>query len=133
MPKMASLVLIDTCVWVPYFSRKASPQKSAVGTLLEEDRAALVGPILAEVLLGFKKDEEADWVASALEGARYLEVTWDDWRASARLGRHLVAAGHHLPLSDLCLAMAAQRHDCQVYSIDPHFDVIPGLQRYVPE
>jgi hypothetical protein len=38
---MANLVLIDTCVWVPFFSRKTSPHKSAVAELLEDDCAAI--------------------------------------------------------------------------------------------
>jgi predicted nucleic acid-binding protein len=130
---MAKLVLIDTCIWVPFFSRKASSHKTAVTELLEEDRAAIIGPILAEILLGFKKDEEADWVASALEGAQYLEVAWDDWRASAGLGRELAGAGHNLPLSDLYLATVALRDGCLVYSVDPHFDVIPNIERFEPE
>jgi predicted nucleic acid-binding protein len=129
---MASRVLIDTCVWVPFFSRKSSAHKTAVTELLEEDRALLIGPILAEILLGFKKDQEADWVASALEGAHYVELLGDDWRAAASLGRALAAGGHFLPLSDLYLASVAIRNQYLTYSIDPHFDLIPGLQRFNP-
>jgi hypothetical protein len=44
------LVLIDTCIWVPFFNRPQSAEKRAVDALLEEDRAALIGPILAEIL-----------------------------------------------------------------------------------
>lgn len=40
------LVLIDTCVWVPYFNRPQSAEKKTVDALLDEDRAALTGPIL---------------------------------------------------------------------------------------
>ncbi len=130
---MASLVLVDTCVWVSFFSRKASPHKAAVEKLLDEDQAAIVGPILAEILLGFKKQEESDWVASALEGAQYLQLAWDDWRAAANLGRKLASDGHPLPLSDLCLASTALRLDLLLYSIDPHFDLVLGLRRYHPE
>ncbi len=127
---MANLVLIDTCIWVPFFSRKASRHKAEVEELLEEDRAAIIGPFLAEVLLGFKKEEEADWVASALKGARCLQLGWDDWRYAARLGRKLTGAGHGLPLSDLVLATVAEREHCLVYSIDPHFDFISDLERF---
>jgi predicted nucleic acid-binding protein len=90
---------------VPFFARKKSLHKSAVADLLDQDRAAIIGPISAEVLLGFAKDSEADWVASALAGVRYLELSRKDWRAAAKLGRHLAADGHFLPLSDLALAL----------------------------
>jgi len=130
---MAALVLIDTCIWVPFFSRKSSPDKMSVVALLEEDRAALIGPILSEILLGFKRSEEADWVASALEGVHCLDLKWDDWCAAASLGRQMVARGHDLPLSDLYLAIVARRDHCMVYSVDPHFDVVPDLERFKPE
>jgi predicted nucleic acid-binding protein len=126
------LILIDTCIWVPFFNRQHSREKQAVDELLDDDRAALIGPILAEVLMGFRRDEQADWVASVLRGLRVLEITWDDWRSAARLGRRLIANGHELPLSDLVLAAVALGHDLAVYSVDPHFDLIPDLKRYSP-
>src|SRR5437879_12858301 len=116
------LILIDTCSWVPFFNRRHSREKQAVDELLDDDRAALIGPILAEVLMGFRRDEQADWVASVLRGLRVLEITWDDWRSAARLGRRLIANGNELPLSDLVLAAVALGHDFAVYSTDPHFD-----------
>src|SRR5262245_51275786 len=89
----ASLVLIDTGIWSSYVARKDSTHKAAVESLLEEDRAALIGPIVAEILLGYRRTPEADWVASTLEGLRYLDVRWEDWRDAARLGRELAARG----------------------------------------
>ena len=126
------LVLIDACIWVPFFNRPQSPQKREVDQLLDDDRAALIGPILAEVLSGFRRDAQADWVASALRGLVYVEVTRDDWRAAARLARQLASRGHRLPLSDLALAAVAQRLDCRVYSSDPHFNLIPAVKLYAP-
>jgi hypothetical protein len=54
------LVLIDTCIWVPYFNRPQSAIRQAVDVLLDEDRAGLIGPILGEILCGFRKDVQAD-------------------------------------------------------------------------
>jgi predicted nucleic acid-binding protein len=73
----ADLVLVDTLVWSAFFSKPASPEKRAVDLLLDEDRVALIGPILAEVLRGFRRTEEADWVASRLRLAHYLEPSWE--------------------------------------------------------
>ena len=81
-----------------------SPEKAAVDDLLDSDRVALVGPILAEVLLGFQRKDQADWVASRLRMAQYVEATWNDWRAAADLGRDLAAKGYKLPLTDLLVA-----------------------------
>ena len=60
------LILIDTCIWVPYFNRPQSAERRTVDTLLDEDRGAITGMILAEVLQGFHRDQQADWVASRL-------------------------------------------------------------------
>ncbi len=131
--KTPDLVLIDSCIWVQFFNRPQSREKQAVEELLDEDRAALIGPLLAEILQGFHRDEQADWVASSLTGLHCLELKWDDWRSAAKLGRDLASRGHHLPLTDLILAAVAMRSECLVYSTDPHFDLIPKLNRYTPE
>lgn len=129
---VADLVLVDTCIWVPFFNRPHSREKQAVDELLDDDRAALIGPVLTEILLGFRRDEQADWVASELRGLRYLQVTWNEWRAAARLGRLLAATGHHLPQTDLVLAAVALEQDLEVYTADPHFDLVPNLNRFAP-
>ena len=97
------LVLIDTCMWVPFFNRPQSGTKRVVDSLLRGDRGAIVGPIVAEVLLGFRHKAEADWASSLLRGVRYLDILWDDRGAAASLGRVLASRGHALPLSDLAI------------------------------
>ena len=125
-------VLVDTCIWVPFFNRPQSAEKKAVDALLDDDRAALIGPIVTEILQGFPREAQADYVASLLRGALYLEITWEDWQEAARLGRRLVASGHRLPLSDLILAAVAIRVDAEVYTSDPHFDLMLRLNRHRP-
>ena len=119
-------------IWAPFFSKPGSPEKIAVDQLLDTDRVALLGPILAEVLLGFRRKDQADWVASRLKLAHYVEAGWDDWRAAADLGRELVARGNKLPLTDLLVATVAERCHSWVYTSDPHFDFIADLKRFRP-
>ena len=124
------LVLVDTGVWSAFFSKPASPEKRALDILLDEDRVALTGPVLAEVLRGFRRTDQADWVASRLRLAHYIEPTWEDWRNAAALGRELAAKGHDIPLTDLVMAALARRVQAFVFTLDPHFDLIPGLKRH---
>ncbi|MFN5196295.1 MAG: PIN domain-containing protein [Planctomyces sp.] len=126
----ADLVLIDTCIWVGFFNRAQSTERMTVDPLLDDDRAAITGMVLAEILQGFRRDDQADWVASSLKGLHALEPTWDDWRFVAKLGRQLIASGHRLPLTDLAIAAIALRNDCFVLTTDPHFDLIAGLKRF---
>jgi predicted nucleic acid-binding protein len=126
----ADLVLIDTGIWSAFFSKPASAEKHALDVLLDEDRVALTGPVLAEVLRGFRRTDQADWVASRLRLAHYLEPSWEDWRNAAALGRELAAKGHDVPLTDLVIAAVARRVHASVFSSDPHFDLISGLKRH---
>lgn len=126
----SELVLIDTCIWAGFFNRNQSSERRTVDRLLDDDRAAITGMIVAEVLQGFRRDEHADWVAASLEGLHYLEPVWDDWRVAAKLGRHLVATGHRLPLTDLVIAAIGLRFDCAILATDPHFDSVEGLKRF---
>ena len=124
------LVLIDTCIWVSFFNRPQSAEKKAVDALLDDDRAALIGPIATEILQGIRREAQADYVASQLRGLRWLEIIWEDWIEAARLGRRLASSGHQLPLSDLVLAAVSLRLDAEIYSTDPHFDLLGELKRF---
>jgi hypothetical protein len=92
-----------------------------------------MGPIIAEILIGCRRKDQADWVASRLRMAHYVEAGWDDWRAAAELGRELARKGNKLPVTDLVVAVVAMRLRASVYSTDPHFDLIPGLKRFWPD
>jgi predicted nucleic acid-binding protein len=130
---MEEWVFVDTCIWASFFGKPHSPEKEVVDKLLDTDRVALLGPILAEILLGFRRKDQADWVASRLQLAHYLEVGWDDWRAAADLGRDLAAKGNKLPLTDLLVATVAGRCHAWVYTTDPHFDLLLDLKRFQPD
>ncbi len=80
--------------------------------------------------MGFRRKDQADWVASRLRMAHFVEAGWDDWQSAADLGRELAAKGSKLPLTDLFVAVVARRSATSVYTTDPHFDLISGLKRY---
>ena len=125
-------VLIDTCIWATVFSKANSKENRIVEQLIEQDRVAVIGPVLAEVLYGFRRREQADWAASRLRNLGWREVEWDDWRESAALGRRLAASGHRIPLTDLVISAIALRHGLMVYTSDSHFDLVDGLKRFTP-
>jgi predicted nucleic acid-binding protein len=124
------LVLVDTCIWSAFFSKPGSPERKELDILLDEDRVAVTGPVVAEVFRGFRRREQADWVASRLRLAHYFEPTWEDWRDSATLGRELAVMGQNIPLTDLVISALAQRIQAFIFTSGPHFDVIRGLKRH---
>ncbi len=109
---MDDWVFADTCVWASFFTKPNSPEKLAIDRLLDADRIVLTGPIVAEVLLGFRRKDQADWIASRLKLAHYAETTWNDWRAAADRGRELASLGHRLPLSDLADCCSCRTAEC---------------------
>ncbi len=129
---MTEWVLVDTCIWAAFFEKPHSSEKRAVDELIDADRMMTMGPIVAEVLQGFRRRDQANWVASRLRLAHYWEPDWDDWVSAAAIGRNLASKGHVVPLTDLILASVAIRLDVRVYSIDAHFDLIEGLKRHKP-
>ncbi|NLX98303.1 MAG: PIN domain-containing protein [Rhodopirellula sp.] len=129
---MQDWVFVDTCIWASFFTKPHSTEKLAVDSLIDAGHVALLGPLVAEVLLGCRRKNEADWVASRLRAAHYVEIDWNDWRSAADLGRELASLGHRLPLTDLVVAGVAKRLNAHVYSVDPHFDHVPDLKRYWP-
>jgi predicted nucleic acid-binding protein len=129
---MDEWVFVDTCIWASFFGKANSPEKLAVDDLLDTDRVALLGPIVADILLDFRRKDQADWVTSRLKLAHYVEAGWDDWRAAAELGRDLAAKGNKLPLTDLLVAVVAARCHAWIYTTDPHFDLITDLKRFSP-
>jgi predicted nucleic acid-binding protein len=130
---MADRVLIDTCIWAGVFSKSGSAQKQTVDQLIEQDRVVVIGPVLAEVLCGFRRPEQADWVASRMKDLGWWEVEFEDWCRAAALGRQTAAAGHRLPLTELVIVAVARRRDLSVYTIDPHFDIFVDLKRFLPD
>jgi predicted nucleic acid-binding protein len=99
---MEDWVLADTLIWASFFSKPNSAEKHAVDDLIDADRVVLIGPIVAEVLLGFRRKAQADWVASRLRATHFLETTWDDWKSAAEIGRELAAKGHRIPITEGC-------------------------------
>jgi predicted nucleic acid-binding protein len=129
---MNDWVLVDSLIWASFFSKPNSPEKRAVDDLIDADRVALIGPIVAEVLLGFRRKEQADWIASRMRLAHYIEASWEDWKSASEVGRDLAATGQTVPITDLVVGAVAKRVDISVYSTDPHFDLLPHVNRYWP-
>ena len=126
------MVIVDTSAWIPFFNRPESTEKHIIEELIDRSEAAVVGVILAELLQGCRSQEERDDLKEALLALPYLGVSQGTWIAAGELSAGLLRKGLTLPLTDLVIAAAATEHHCSVYSLDAHFQKIPGLMRYTP-
>lgn len=87
-------VLVDTSGWICFFARKGFPQiKKAVGSLLDENRVAIVGPVVVELIQGCRDEQEKAEVEHALQRLRWLSVQDRHWHLSAQLALNLRRRG----------------------------------------
>ena len=126
------MVIADTSVWIPFFNRPDSAEKTALDILIDADEVALVGVVLAELLQGCRTPSERDALSDALLALPYYEVTQSTWLQTGDLSAALLRKGVTLPLSDLIIAALAIEHNCHVHSLDTHFKKIPGVHLYLP-
>lgn len=126
------LVLVDTSAWVELFRGRPTLARDAVTELLREGRAAIAGPVLAEVLRG-ARDEAHERTLRRLVGSRpFLDTPSAAWERAGALGCRLRWRGVTLPPSDLFVAATAIHHGVPVLSADRHFTLVPGLKLHPP-
>jgi predicted nucleic acid-binding protein len=129
-------VLVDSSLWVDYLKLGERGPGAALGALLASGEVVMCGLVAAELIAGTPpKDRSERW--RQLAGLRWApELQRDDWYQVGRLAGDLAAAGHHPPLADLQIAVAAAREQAPLWTRDKHFTTIrqavPGLTLYRP-
>ena len=122
---MKGLVLIDTSGWICFFSRRGYEElKKRISILLDEDRVAIAGPILIELIQGTRNEEEKEKVNGYVKGLHWLPVTDDHWRQSADFAFKLRRKGITGSAIDVLIATLAMDYQCSLLHEDSDFDQI---------
>jgi len=122
---MKDLVLIDTSGWICFFSRRGYEEmKKQISTLLEEDRVAIAGPILIELIQGTRNEEEKGKVEGYVKGLHWLAVTDDHWHQSASFAFNLRRKGITSSAIDVLIATLAMDYQCSLLHKDSDYDQI---------
>ncbi|MBI4201219.1 MAG: PIN domain-containing protein [Chloroflexi bacterium] len=124
------MVIVDTSVWVQFLRVKGSVEHLELDRLLAEGDAVMVGGVLAEILQGARSQQEFDGLNERLSALPYLEATQETWVRVGALSYQLRQRGVMVALGDLLIAALALEHDHQVYTLDEHFQRVPGLRLY---
>jgi len=111
-----------------FFNQPGSVEKRELDALIDADRLALVGVVLAELLQGCRTLKEAETIVFTLTGLRFLETSFSSWRRCAELSFALRRKGVTLPLSDLIIAALAIEHQAELHSTDADFRRFAGLR-----
>lgn len=115
-------VLIDTSYWIEYFNRPGTEKARAVEDLIRDDRAALAGVVLAEILQGTRTEREFSEIRSALAAVIQIETSEAVYTRAGRLGFELRRRGVTVPLTDCVIAASAESIGGRILTLDSHFE-----------
>lgn len=119
---------MDTSAWIAFLRPGSSEVSDQVEGLIERDSAALVGPVLAELLHGIRGNREASRLGRLLSILPYHEILREDWQAAGASLRGLRRKGITIPLTDAVIAAVARRRGLAVLSLDHHFDSLDVIR-----
>lgn len=66
------MILVDSTVWIDYFNGRITPETTALDNLLGTEKVIMGDIILAEVLQGFRSDQDFETARQAL--IKYCQV-----------------------------------------------------------
>ncbi len=122
---MKDRVLIDTSGWICFFARRGyEDMKKAISILLDEDRVAIAGPILVELIQGVRGVEEKQNIHDYTKGLYWLQITDEHWHKSAELIFQLRRKGVTSSIIDVLIAVLAIDYQYPLLHKDSDFDHI---------
>jgi predicted nucleic acid-binding protein len=119
------MVLVDTSVWVEFFRPLPALSGDALASLdllLEEDRAATVLPVEAEILSGKLDGRKRREVRDAFDAMKHIDPDWnarDVWKRVAEMSG--IANRSSLPVPgivDRMILVAAERAGASLWTLD---------------
>ena len=121
-------VVIDSSAWIDFFRNAQGSVGDAVGLLVDQDRAVLVGPVLTELLQGTRSKSELSQLQGLLAILPFANVDRKDWEQAGHTLRTLRERGITLPVTDALIATVAHRRNLAVLTHDKHFDHLPATR-----
>lgn len=126
MPK-DKWVLLDTSVWIDYFSGKHPNLTEAVDALLSNTQVATAGIILAELTQGVRSEKEGRRIHDHFHPLHWIPGNDSHWEAAGQLAQKLRLAGRSINLTDCYIASLAHSADALIYTLDKHFSWIADV------
>jgi len=117
---MSSKIMADTSVWIEYFKGN-----NKIAGLLEEylldNNVHINGIIIAELIQGIKNNKDKEAVLGGIDAVPYIELTYEDWLLAGDLS-------NELRITDIATAAVAINNNMSVFTLDKHFEHIPGVK-----
>ena len=123
------MILVDTSVWVDFFSFSPGRGGTQLRRMIEENEPfALTGVVIAETLQGLTRDPGR--IEQFLMQWDLLETRgFATWREAARIFRAARSKGITLTTIDTIIAAIAIEHDAALFTLDLDF---AGVARVAP-
>jgi hypothetical protein len=128
------MVLVDTTVWIDFFSGRRLPHVNALEYLLiNREELCICGIILTEVLQGIRSDSEFVKTRDLFSNLMFLPIHYSTFLRSAEIYRSLRQKGITIrKTADCMIASVALENDIALLDNDKDFDPIElhfGLKR----
>lgn len=117
------MILVDTSAWIAFF-RNRGPVAAIVDQTLEDDEAALCGPVLTELRRGFASAVERSRTMPLLLACHQLPQPTSLWEDAGDLGFALARKGFTVKSLDLLIAAYALTHGVPILTVDRDFQLI---------
>jgi predicted nucleic acid-binding protein len=123
------LILVDSSVWIDFFSSSPGPAGAELRRMIEEaEPFALTGVIVVEVLQGLTR--EARRIEQYLALWEMLEARgFETYRSAAAIYRAARAKGITPTTIDVVIAAIALDHKASVFTLDQDFSRIARITR----
>lgn len=122
-------VLVDTSVWIEFFKQQ-SETGDKLSELIIKNVVWTCGIVLFEIIQGVKTEDEKTTLLETLLTLPYVEMTQPLWQKAGELSATLKKKGVNLPLSDIFIATICLEHKLSIFTLDKHFEQIPGVRIY---
>lgn len=122
------MVIVDTSIWLQFLRGRDPVVKAEMDRLRASGDMAMAGVVMAELLQGASSQQEFDLLSEGLGTLPFLIEAKDTWIRVGRLSFQLRRTGTPVSLADLLIAALAEEHGCSIYTLDEHFQRIPGLK-----
>jgi len=122
-------ILADTSVWIEFF-KPGSKIGDELAELIMKNSICTCGVVLFELVQGVKTENENAMVLDTLSNLEYFEMSVSLWHKAGEISATLKKNGLNLPLSDIFIAALAIEHNLSIFTLDTHFEQIPGVRMY---
>jgi predicted nucleic acid-binding protein len=117
------VILVDTSAWIEFF-RGRGAIADRVDQAIEDDEAAICGPVQTELRRGLKSKAERAQVLLNLGSCRLLAEPHQLWEEAGELGFVLGRKGVTVKTLDLMIASYALAHSVAILTADRDFTLM---------